>query len=77
MSPDTLKQRLEEKYNDGEIVVTDLTGTQDHYQISIVSNCFEGLSRIQQHKDVMDTFDTELKSGEIHALSIKTQTKPK
>jgi stress-induced morphogen len=50
-----------------------MTGTQDHYQIFIATSGLKGLSRINQHKSVMDVFDVELKSGEIHAMTIKTQ----
>jgi stress-induced morphogen len=39
----------------------------------VVSDAFEGLSRIQQHKLVYDVFGTEI-GGAIHALSIKTST---
>ncbi len=75
MTPEQLKERLTATYPDGEIEVVDLTGTEDHYQISITSQAFHGLSRIQQHKHVMAVFDSELKSGEVHALTIKTTIK--
>lgn len=75
MSPEEVKKKLQEKYTDGEISVTDLTGTQDHYQVEIISNFFSDMKRIEQHKNVMDTFAAELKSGEVHALSIKTKTR--
>ncbi len=76
MSPEQIENKLKEKYVDSDITVSDLTGTQDHYQVEITSNSFSGLTRIKQHQHVMDTFSTELKSGEIHALSIKTRTQP-
>jgi stress-induced morphogen len=39
----------------------------------VISDRFEGLSRIQQHKLIYDVFGDEV-GGPIHALSIKTQT---
>ncbi len=75
MTPEQLKSRLQSTYPDSEIEVVDLTGTEDHYQVSITSQTFQGLSRIQQHKHVMAVFDNELKSGEVHALTIKTNVK--
>lgn len=72
MTPEQLKQRLESAYPDGQIEVVDLTGTHDHYQVSIVSEKFKGLTRIQQHQHVMAVFAAELKTGEVHALTIKT-----
>lgn len=74
MTPDQMKTRLQQKYTDGNVEVVDLTGTHDHYQVVIASAAFQGLSRIQQHKHVMDVFAAELKTGEVHALTI--QTKP-
>lgn len=75
MTPAQLKQRLESAYPDGTVDVVDLTGTNDHYQVSIVSSAFKGMTRIQQHKHVMNVFDAELKTGEVHALTIKTSLK--
>jgi stress-induced morphogen len=72
MSPDQIKARLEQVYGSTRIEVFDLTGTQDHYQVYVESEKFRGLSRMQQHRAVMDVFDPELKTGEVHALTIKT-----
>ena len=72
MSPDQIKDRLKKVYGSARIEVFDLTGTQDHYQVYVESEVFRGLSRMQQHRAVMDVFDPELKSGEVHALTIKT-----
>ena len=72
MTPAELKTRLEQAYPDGHVEVFDLTGTHDHYQVLVESAVFKGLSRIQQHQNVMAVFSEELKSGEVHALTIKT-----
>ncbi len=53
----------------------DLTGTSDHWEVSVKSAAFSGLSRIEQHQHVMKAFAPELKTGEVHALSIKTAIK--
>lgn len=73
MTPDQMKVRLEKAYPDGKIAVVDLTGTQDHWQVTITSAAFKGLSRIQQQRHVMDVFAAELKTGEVHALTIQTK----
>ncbi len=75
MTPAQIKERLQTAYPDGAVEVVDLTGTHDHYQVSIESKSFEGLSRIQQQRHVMAVFDAELKTGEVHALTIKTTVK--
>ena len=75
MTPEQMKTRLQTAYPDASVEVVDLTGTQDHWQVYIESSTFSGMTRIQQHKHVMNVFDAELKTGEVHALTIKTVTK--
>ena len=53
--------------------VEDLTGGGDHFRAEVVSDRFDGLSRIDQHKLVYDVFGDEV-GGPIHALSLKTST---
>lgn len=73
MTPEQIKIRLEEYYPAAKIEVTDLTGTHDHYEVLVESPRFVGLNRVQQHQQVMSCFGAELKTGEVHALSIKTK----
>lgn len=75
MTAQQMKDRLQTAYPDGDIQVIDLTGTQDHWQVAIESKAFAGLSRLQQQRHVMDVFGPELKTGEVHALTIKTKIK--
>lgn len=75
MTLEDMKTRLESAFPDGDIEVVDMTGTNDHWQVSITSSAFKGLSRIECQRRVMSAFDAELKSGEVHALTIKTQSK--
>lgn len=42
---------------------------ESHFQLKIVSNRFEGCSRIQRHRMVMDVLKVEMDGG-IHALSM-------
>ncbi|NJM09861.1 MAG: BolA family transcriptional regulator [Bdellovibrionaceae bacterium] len=73
MSPQQIEQRLKEAFPDGEVQVTDLTGTENHYEVFVSSNVFKGMSRIEQHQRVMAAFAAELRTGEVHALAIKTK----
>lgn len=79
MTINQMKQRLQEAYPDAnpnlDITVNDLTGTSDHWEVQIKSSAFLGLSRIEQHQHVMKAFGPELKTGEVHALTIKTLLK--
>ena len=75
MTPDQIRQRLETAYPESQVEVVDLTGTHDHYQVLIESRIFAGMSRLQQQRHVMDVFEAELKTGEVHALTIKAIVK--
>jgi stress-induced morphogen len=68
-----LKTRIEEAIPGADVAVEDLTGGGDHFRAEIVSDRFEGLSRIEQHRLIYDVFGTEV-GGPIHALSLKTST---
>jgi stress-induced morphogen len=68
-----LKERIERALPGSRVAVEDLTGGGDHFRAEVVSDRFEGLSRIQQHKLIYDVFGDEV-GGPIHALSIKTST---
>jgi len=72
-SAEELKTRIEQALPGADVNVTDTTGGGDHFRAEIVSERFEGLTRIQQHKLIYDVFGDEV-GGAIHALSIKTQT---
>jgi stress-induced morphogen len=72
-SANELKERIEVALPGSEVAVEDLTGGGDHFRAEVVSDQFDGLSRIQQHKLVYDVFGSEV-GGPIHALSIKTST---
>lgn len=72
-SPDELKRRIEEALPGSVATVEDLTGGGDHFRAEVVSDRFDGLSRIEQHQLVYGVFGDEV-GGAIHALSIKTST---
>jgi stress-induced morphogen len=67
-SAEELRTRIEEALPGADVSVVDTTGGGDHFRAEVVSDRFEGLTRIQQHK----VFGDEV-GGAIHALSIKTQ----
>ena len=75
-SSDDLRARIEDAFPGATVYVEDLTGGGDHFRAEVVSNRFEGLSRIEQHQLVYGVFGNEV-GGAIHALSIKTSTPEK
>jgi stress-induced morphogen len=70
---DELKHRIEHALPGANVQVEDLNGGGDHFRAEVVSDRFDGLSRIEQHKLVYDVFGNEI-GGAIHALSLKTST---
>ena len=72
-SAEELKSRIEQAIPGSKASVDDLTGGGDHFRAEVVSERFEGLSRIDQHKLVYGVFGDEVGAA-IHALSLKTST---
>ena len=68
-----LQERIAAALPGADVKVEDLTGGGDHFRAEVVSDRFDGLSRIEQHKLVYGIFGDEV-GGAIHALSIKTST---
>ena len=74
MSTDRLRTLLEEAFPDaGELDVQDRTGTGDHFQVTVSSTRFAGLSLIDQHRLVNQALSGPLADGTIHELRIKTK----
>jgi stress-induced morphogen len=73
MDPSEVERLLIAAFPDAELELTDLTGTQDHYQARIVSKEFAGRSLIEQHQLVYRAVGEAMK-GPIHALALKTYT---
>ncbi|MBI1275226.1 BolA/IbaG family iron-sulfur metabolism protein [bacterium] len=46
---------------------------ETHYHISIVSNAFAGMNRVDRHRKVQGLLAQEFETG-LHALQIKTRT---
>ena len=56
-----------------ELDVADRTGGGDHFQVTLASSRFDGLSLIDQHKLVYEALAEPLRDGTIHELRIKTR----
>lgn len=58
---------------DAQVEMRDLTGTEDHWQATVVSEAFRGKTPIQRHRMVFDALADEMR-GPIHALTLTTWT---
>jgi stress-induced morphogen len=71
VEPSEVEALLRAAFPDASVTLEDLTGTKDHYQATIVSAAFEGLSRVAQHQAVYRALG-DLMKGPIHALALNT-----
>jgi stress-induced morphogen len=69
-----LQAILERAFPDAtELQVEDRTGGGDHFQVTVASPRFAGLSLLDQHRLVNDALAEPLRDGTIHELRIKTR----
>jgi stress-induced morphogen len=71
---ETLETLLRESFPDADdLSVEDRTGGGDHFQVTIASGRFDGLSLVEQHRLVYEALAAPLADGSIHELRIKTK----
>jgi len=66
-----LETMIIEAFPEAKVEIIDLAGDDNHYSLTITSNRFSGISRIDQHKMVYEALDGKM-GNELHALTIKT-----
>jgi stress-induced morphogen len=71
---DRLRQLLAQAFPDAaELDVADRTGGGDHFQVTVTSPRFNGLSLLDQHRLVNEALADPLRDGTIHELRIRTR----
>jgi stress-induced morphogen len=74
VSTEPLQSLLEQAFPEAaEVSVVDRTGGGDHFQVTVSSQRFAGLSLVEQHRLVYDALAAPLSDGTIHELRIKTK----
>ena len=74
MEAEAIRGALELAFPDAvELSVEDRTGTGDHFQVTVASPSFDGLSLLDQHRRVNEALASALGDGSIHELRIKTK----
>ncbi len=68
-----LEELLREAFPGSEVSVADRTGGGDHFQVTVASARFDGLSQVEQHRLVYDALAGPLADGTIHELRISTK----
>jgi len=72
MNATQIEQRLLEAFPDAKIKATDMTGGGDHWQVTIQTGAFKGLSLVEQHQAVYKALGSWMRR-EIHALALTTK----
>ncbi len=73
MDREQIRRVIEGAVPGAEVIVHDLTGTGDHFQVVVVSEAFSGKPMVEQHKMVYAPLREAL-AEQIHALTLKTYT---
>lgn len=73
MKKEVIIAKIQAAIPDAAVAMSDLTGTEDHWKATVVSEAFRGKSPIQRHRMVFDALAEEMK-GPIHALALETWT---
>ena len=74
VATDPLRTLLEHAFPDAtELNVEDRTGGGDHFQVTVTSPRFDGMTLLDQHRLVNDALAEPLRDGTIHELRITTR----
>ncbi len=73
ISADTIRSLVALELSDAVVFLEDLTGGEDHWSATVVSDAFAGLGRVRQHQLVYHALREPLK-GPLHALQLRTLT---
>ncbi len=68
-----IEERIIRALPDASVTLVDLAGDNDHWQVTVTSDAFSGISRVKQHKMVYDALGSDMGTT-LHALSVKTET---
>lgn len=71
MTCEVLKNLVRTAFSDAQVTVDDFTGTNDHFQITVISAAFQGESLVDRQRMVFKALGQAL-NGPVHALSLKT-----
>ena len=71
MTLEEIQKKLESGIEQSHVIIE---GDGCYCSAVVVSPIFEGLSLLQRQRIVLAVVSEEIKSGELHALSVKTYT---
>lgn len=73
ISAQKIQSLVEKALPGSQVQAEDTTGTNDHFQVLVISPSFEGKGMVERHRMIYGILGSEV-GGAIHALSLKTMT---
>ncbi len=74
MNSEKIMQWVKAKLPESQVVVKDMTGGGDHWEIKVVSSEFEGKKLLERHRIMHTIMSEPMASGAVHAVKFKTLT---
>lgn len=71
MNEEEIVSRIKAKYSDA---IVDAEGEGCSFEVVIISDGFKELNALKRQQAILGLFEDELKSGKLHALSIRAKT---
>ena len=73
MDSSSLEEMIKSAIADADVEALDLQGSGDHFEVTVVTDQFEGRSLVERHRMVYQALGDSM-DGAIHALTIKALT---
>ena len=71
MNKEAIKEIIQKSLPEASL---EFIGDDCSLQLLVISDSFEGMSMLKRHRMVLDLLSDSFKSGDLHALSLKTKT---
>ncbi len=75
LSAEEITARIQKSLPDAQISMVDLAGDGDHWQVTVISASFQGMTRVAQHKMVYNAIGQDMGTV-LHALAVITKVAP-
>ena len=73
---ESIEYLLQQQFEEGDTVeLSNPSGDRQHYQLLVVSESFDGKSRLDRSRIVHNIVGDFLKSGKVHSISMKLKSK--
>ena len=72
INPEEIRRMILSVLPGSQVSVSDLTGSGDHFDITVASKAFEGKPLMEQHRMVFKAIEKEM-DRRIHAVQLKTK----